>query len=295
MEVDVDRLTPGMILEKDVLGKSGNPIVEKHTKLTETHIEFIKHFLFDKVSVAPIVHHSVDKITATEKQQIALNQDNQLFTNTFEKAVQHYKKLFSSWQNNVPINMYLVRKFFVPLFDEASELNIDKIISLLPTSNTKDYFYKRTVLMSLLSVYLAKKLNFKKKDWLQIGLASILSDCGISKLKGLSKGKNIPEETMRLHPIYSYRMVENEPTLTQHAKIAILQHHEYLDGSGYPANTSGKKVIVYARIINVCDLFLSVYSNNHKEIISVLEDYKHNKLDPIIVQQLVSELCRDSE
>ncbi len=280
MEVDVAHLAPGMVLENDILGKSGNPIVKKHTKLTETHIEFMKQFLIDKVSVTPLVKADTDIALKTEEKQI----------NEYEKAVREYKKLFISWQNNVPINMYLVRKFFIPLFEKVSELNMRRIISLVPPPETKDYFYERTVLMSILSVYVAKKLNLEKKDCLQIGLASILSDAGIAKLKGLSKNKKVSRENMRLHPIFSYQLVENEPTLTQNAKLAILQHHENLDGSGYPAKTAGEKITTYARIINVCDLFLSVYSNNTKEIMGVLEEFKDNKLDPIVVEKLESEL-----
>ena len=48
----VEKLIPGVILLEDVLGKSGKPIMNKNTTLTETHIYFLKKFLIDEVRVA---------------------------------------------------------------------------------------------------------------------------------------------------------------------------------------------------------------------------------------------------
>src|SRR5699024_6123159 len=94
-----------------------------------------------------------------------------------------------------------------------------------------DLFYYKSVAVSLLSIKLAQLLNYEKKDWLQLGFAAILADIGLAKSKIVI---NSHEQSHIRHPALSYEMIKDEATLTQNAKIAIVQHHERLDGSGFP-------------------------------------------------------------
>jgi len=292
MEIDVDRLVPGMILEKDVLGKSDNPIVEKNTRLTETHIEFLQKFLVDKVTITPLPNDESKSNTKTNKDNLAIKQKDQLYANEYEYVVNEYKKAFLAWQNNVPFEMYRIRNICTPLFDKTIDESIDMILSLMPYPKPEEYFFYRSISLSLLAVFLAHKLKYPKKDWLQIGFAALLCDSGKAKMKQIeTRNRNRNNPYWRKHPLYSYRLVEHVTTLTQRAKIAILQHHEYLDGSGFPAKVNDKKIEPYARIITVCDLALSVYSNHVEEIINVLEEKKgKQQIELISANKLISEL-----
>jgi|GEM_PF-6927769 len=286
MDVEVDRLVPGMVLKDDVLGKSGNPIVEKSTVLTETHIEFIKRFLLDKVAVDPLMNQPSDKRKNVRVESVLPEQL------AFRKKVSHtageYEKLFMAWQNNVPINMYDIREMFIPLFEQVVQQPIDQILSLLPTSNLSE----KSCVISVLSVYLADRLGYEKKDWLQIGLAALLSDCGKAKLEQAVLETKTPLEEWRLYPMHSYKMIENETTLTSNAKLAIVQHQEYLDGSGFPAKSTGDQIKPYARIIAACEFFCSVYSDNIEETINLLQKNKNKKLDSVVVDALLNVLSR---
>jgi|SRR5690625_4610548 len=290
MEINVSRLTPGMIIEQDVLGKSGNPIIEKNTRLTETHIEFLQKFLVEKVIITPLKNDGNTSRRNTENH-LEMKQKNQLFANEYERVVGKYKKEFLAWQYNVPFEMYRIRKMIIPLFDKAKDQSANTIFSLLPHSQTEDYFYYRSVVLGLLSVFLAKKIGYRKKDWLQIGFAALLSDSGKAKMEQIEpRNKNRRDPYWRKHPVYSYRLVESATTLTKRAKIAILQHHEYLDGSGFPIRVNNKKIEPYARLITVCDLALSVYSNDVEEIINVLDESKGKQIDLIAANSLIGEL-----
>src|SRR5690625_705584 len=203
MEVSVNHLVPGMIIKQDVLGKSGHPIVQEQTKLTETHIEFLQKFLIDTISVAS--SNDSDHRNNEQSQTITvLNEKNQTFLAQFEQVVSDYKAFYKSWENNVPIEMFSIRKIFIPFFEEAINEPIHSIISLVP-SDAKDAFYSRIVAKSILAIYLAKKLKYEKKDWLQIGFASLLSDSGKAKLgiTDLSEKERKKDDRWRVHPVYS--------------------------------------------------------------------------------------------
>jgi HD-GYP domain-containing protein (c-di-GMP phosphodiesterase class II) len=61
-------------------------------------------------------------------------------------------------------------------------------------------------------------------------------------------------ERVRLHPYLSERMLAFSPVLTPLAAIAV-QHHERLDGSGYPRGLSGSAISPAGRVLGAADLY----------------------------------------
>jgi HD-GYP domain-containing protein (c-di-GMP phosphodiesterase class II) len=108
------------------------------------------------------------------------------------------------------------------------------------------------------------------KEVVNIGVAAMLHDVGKLKLPphlaGLNCLSEFANDSDRLefesHPRLGYEMVHAgiEPS----AATAVLNHHQHHDGSGYPTlyftdgsalETSGNKIHVFARILQVADLF----------------------------------------
>lgn len=293
MKVEVDRLTPGMILKYDVEGKSGYPLVEKETVLTNTHITILKKFLVEEVtidSLPDISPHQQDKKTEIKENEKVTVEP---VSSSLKQVVDDYKKLFISWMNNVPVDMYLVRQAFIPFFESIQKETLDTILSFNRVHDA-DAFYYRTVAQSALAVYLAQKMNFEKKDWLQIGFATVLSDSGLSKLTTNERAlKTLPQdERWRLHPLHSYKMTEDVTTLTKAAKLAIIQHHEQIDGSGFPAKLKGNQIHPYARIIAITDVVFTYEKSDVSTIISNLEAKKGTKLDSNATSILINELTK---
>lgn len=264
MELDTKDLRPGMVLNHDVNGKTGRPIVTKDTVLTEVEIEFIQQFLIEKVDVSMPQKSEVKQVF--KKNGITLNDPplpkiDDSFLEVYSEVVQQFKRLFTSWQGNVPVNMYDVRELCLPLFQLIETKSLPEIKSLL-AGRFADLFYYKAVAVSLLSIKLAQLMNFEKKEWLQIGFAAILIDIGLAKSE---LAINSHQADIR-HPALSYDMIKDEATLTQHAKLAIVQHHERLDGSGFPLKITAERIHPYARIIAVSDRYFSLYVEKEREV-----------------------------
>jgi len=167
MEIEVSRLKPGMVLEIDVLGKSGKPIVPKNTKLTDLHIEFMKKFLFEKVSVSPLhkssEQHTVDTILETSKRKEDLERK-------YVQSVKLYKRMFQNVRNNVSLEMYEIREQWIPIFQQVAYEPLQSILNLIKNRPEEDLFYYKSVAMTFLTVTLAVKLGYEKK----IGCKSVL-------------------------------------------------------------------------------------------------------------------------
>jgi HD-GYP domain-containing protein (c-di-GMP phosphodiesterase class II) len=76
--------------------------------------------------------------------------------------------------------------------------------------------------------------------------------------------------------------------------LAVLQHHERLDGSGYPQGLSGDQIILEARVLGVCDVIEAMSSQRPYRlplgIDKALEEVAHKKgilYDPMIVDTCV--------
>jgi HD-GYP domain-containing protein (c-di-GMP phosphodiesterase class II) len=66
---------------------------------------------------------------------------------------------------------------------------------------------------------------------------------------------------IRLHPEAGHRSLASQPNVPPVALNVCLQHHERLDGTGYPFGLSGDQVTTAARIATICDMYDAMTSN----------------------------------
>src|SRR5690606_7772208 len=104
---------------------------------------------------------------------------------------------------------------------------------------------------------------------------------------GLTKYKPVIDSSQAdpRHPVISYEMIKDEPTLTKHAKLAIIQHHERLDGSGFPLKATAEKIHPYSRIIAVADQYVTLYIE-YGEAAKIMLQKQTNRFDERIVKLL---------
>jgi len=141
-------------------------------------------------------------------------------------------------------------KLLVSDFAKESEV----IKNLFRVSN-KDY---TTVLHSInvmaLAIGYAHHENFSTAEKKVIGLCALLHDVGKTKvnsgiLKAPRKLTDDEFEEMKAHTIYGYEILVKCNLFNHEIKLAALQHHEKLDGSGYP-----KKVTDISRMAQIVGL-----------------------------------------
>jgi len=65
---------------------------------------------------------------------------------------------------------------------------------------------------------------------------------------------------IKTHPQVGYEIIKNIDFPAQVAQT-ILQHHERMDGSGYPNGLKGKEIILEARILGVADVVEAMSSH----------------------------------
>ncbi|RHW40327.1 HD domain-containing protein [Neobacillus notoginsengisoli] len=145
-----------------------------------------------------------------------------------------------------------------PTFYQLSE-NITHLMEIVDEVERKDWYtYKHSERVSEYAVKIAKKLMLPKDKLENLYIASILHDIGKINTPSeiLNKhGKLTDEElaVVKKHPRDGAEMVKD----LYYKDIAniIAQHHERLNGTGYPNGLKGEEILLEARIIAVSDTF----------------------------------------
>ena len=94
----------------------------------------------------------------------------------------------------------------------------------------------------------------------RIAVAFFLYDIGKSRVPPEILNKTAPLneeewEEIRKHPAHGRDLLAEAKSLTPEAEVVTMQHHERLDGSGYPRGLGGDGIHPYARVCSVLDAF----------------------------------------
>jgi len=166
---------------------------------------------------------------------------------------------------------------------------------------SNDYLSNHSVNVCLLSLAIAGRLKMSLRDINNLGLAAILHDIGMTKVPD-----NIVEKPHKLtehefdkiirHPISGYEIAKRwDRSIPKSVLMGILQHHERIDGSGYPYKASGSDISVFAQIICIADVYDALTSHKqyrqaltHMQVLKILYDEAGKSLHKRIVTALIS-------
>ncbi len=139
---------------------------------------------------------------------------------------------------------------------------------LLDITSHDFYTYTHSVSVGILGIALAKSLfkNSDAHDMQALGVGFFLHDVGkvgINQAIIMKPGKLTAHEMeeMRRHPLLGYKLLQETNQLTGESKTIVLQHHERIDGTGYPRRLRGENIQIYGRICSIADVYESMTSD----------------------------------
>ena len=283
VKVKIDDLKEGCIISEDVFSLTKRPIVPNKTIVKKEIIDILKAFLIKEVEIEKILldgtNFSKTELVNEIESNKALNSDVTLVGKVedhFLIAVRAFKKEFANWQAGSTIDISNIRQIMIPLIDKFVD-SPSQLFTLHYLSTKEEYIYQHSVAVGLLSAYIGRQLNYDKAEILQLALGGCLADCGMAKMKEsiLQKKAGLTRDEfdeVKQHPIQSYKMIKDITILREQTKLGILQHHERLDGSGYPQGKSGQNISDYAKIIAVADTFHAMTSSrNYRQKSSIFK------------------------
>jgi len=153
-----------------------------------------------------------------------------------------------------------------------------------------EYTEEHTRRVALRSVQVGEELGLSPARLRELATGGLVHDIGkLSVPNSILKkpGKLAAEEfaVIKRHPEIGHRMLGDLGFSESVARL-VLDHHERLDGSGYPRGLAGPAMSLEARILAVCDVYDALVSNRvyreaftHEEAMDILREEAGTKLD----------------
>ena len=145
-----------------------------------------------------------------------------------------------------------------------------------------------------LSIAIGNKMGLSPEEITGIRYASLLHDIGLLSVppRILNKPDDLTKNEINIikeHPTEAHKMLSTVDFTRPVAEI-IYQHHERLDGTGYPQGLSDKKILLEAKILAVADVVEAMNSqrphrdeHNIEFVLKEIKDKAGKKFDRDVV------------
>ncbi len=148
-------------------------------------------------------------------------------------------------------------------FLESETIRFDDLVRVLQHDYTT---FTHSANVCYYAVLLAKSLGYEGDDLTQIATGALLHDMGkldvdqhlLTKEHRLSEAET---RQMQKHPTLGFRRLCRQDDLSAGQLMMVYQHHERLDGGGYPVGLPDDEIHPWAKICSVVDVFDALTSD----------------------------------
>lgn len=183
-----------------------------------------------------------------------------------------------------------------PIFDYLLDFMAD-LNQLLKQYEEKDvYTHNHSIRVEQYTLKIASRMGLPNEMLLTLAVASLFHDIGKVNVPDeiLNKAGRLTEleyEYIRHHPSDSVKMLSSK--FEQDLTNIVEQHHEKMDGSGYPKGLKGDEIMLEAKIVAVADAFDAMTSDrsyrsamSYEEAMLELSKEAGNQFEPEVVETL---------
>lgn len=290
MRIHVLQLIVGDKLMSDSYNDVGLHLLSAGTVLDAGDIVMLNRHNVEYVDITP-------RVTETAQETVHIPAVRQAQLASYNGSIEGIKEIFRSAEEGGSLSNEFIESAFNPLIESFEEEK--DVVSLLLTLNSQDdYTFQHSVQVGMLSYYIAKWMNKSDKEALYIGKAGYLHDVGKCKIPRdilYKPGKLTNDEynEIQKHTIYGYEIIKKTLQDNTLATVA-LQHHERIDGSGYPLRRKSTEIHSYSLIVSVADVYSAMISNRvyqeKRDLLFVLKELhkmSFGQLDPKITQVFI--------
>lgn len=161
-----------------------------------------------------------------------------------------------------------------------------------------DYDSRHHVGVGVVASLIGRWIKLGERDLLQLATAATLHDIGKIRVPThiLNKRDRLSDkefEIVKQHTVWGYELIRETVGTSHRQALVALQHHERLDGSGYPLGLQGDKIDLFSRIVAVADVFHAMMSTRvykdrspFYEVLREMRDNAFGSFDPQIAHLL---------
>ena len=283
----VSKLIGGEILAEAILTREKEILIPKGTELKSEYIPLIQSLEIESLMLE-------DPYEDYEKPHFIIQEDSiKKYTESVRKLMQGH--IYHENDKSLKI-------FEVIANDIVKEINSSTAEAILDMKERNSNLYEHTVMVTLLSVLVGKKLKLDEQRLYNLALGCLLHDIGLRYVTIPYEGRDLtavePAEMFeyKKHTILGYSALQDETWIPQISRKMILSHHENMEGTGFPMKQKYKET--ECRIIQACDAFDCYISGMEckrmsvQEALDIMIGNAGKKYDKAVVDNLVSNVAK---
>lgn len=158
------------------------------------------------------------------------------------------------------------RDYFTYINSIAEELlddilsNKNVLVSLVDIKSMDNQSYQHSVNVAIISLVMGISLKMRKEELIELCLGALLHDIGktfISK-EITMKNDELTEEEEKIyqsHTVRGYEYLKEHSSLKDSSRKVVLEHHERIDGLGYPYKIKGNYIHKFSKIVSIANVY----------------------------------------
>lgn len=206
----------------------------------------------------------ITTLIVEDAESIGISLDEMLDMPTWMDTIEVVQKAYKAIEKKQPLNILELQKAVAKIIQEVEKR---KTIFLVPSSSVTDELkpFAHSVNVALLSVQTAKKLSYKQSQLRDLTLGALLHDIG-----------KIGVKDDKEHPLNGYEILKKTREISLLSAHIAYQHHELLNGKGYPRGLTGNNLLEFPQICAV--------ANTYEKLISSRAALPHEALEIIMTK-----------
>lgn len=161
--------------------------------------------------------------------------------------------------------------------------------------------FEHSILMMMVAVSLAVQEDMSQEDCAELAAAALLHDIGMLYMppgwENVQHKLTLSErKQLAVHSITAMLVVQSTKSYSRRAEDAVLEHHERLDGSGYPGHTRGDAISLWGRILMLAEVvsaFYGKFSDMPAQRLSLVLRMNHSRFDHRLTQHVHALLSQE--
>ncbi|RTE09281.1 HD-GYP domain-containing protein [Paenibacillus whitsoniae] len=250
----INMCRPGMRLAKNIYNDDGMVLLAVNVELSQRLIDRLFSYGIDYIYIEDSRTDDIIQkdIIQDETRTRAVTE----IRNTFKKVMEDSNKRGAVSYYDIGRNFRDVMKMII---DDLSAH--EGAMVMLNNINVKDnYLFQHSVNVSIYALMLGISYGYSRDKLEALGLGALLHDIGKTKvpLGILRKPSQLTTEEyneMKNHTTYGFNILREEPNIPLLSAHCAYQHHERINGSGYPRGLHGDEITEFAKWIGLVDSY----------------------------------------
>lgn len=281
--IPAEDLVPGMVVAQSIIDANHRVLLTSGQVLTYKYITRIQELGIPGVYIQEDlgIEEAPYLVSATTVCKA---------TQTLKYSIDNY------WRTNC-LNVGCLRSQVDAIIDELVQ-NQGLVIGLTDLKSYDDYTYEHSVQVCIISLLIGITKGYNSIRLQEIGMGALLHDIGKTRVSPeiINKPGSLTVEERKIinrHTWEGFNIMRNSWQISLFSAHVALQHHERLDGSGYPRAIKGENIHEYAQIAAVADVYDALVSDRpyrsgytNQEALAIINQQKGNLLSSDIVDIL---------